>query len=553
MPLPTVIRSQVDPAAITKVTRLFNNTLGDILTELIQNSRRAGATTIDLDVAEADGLSWLVVADDGAGIADPAVILALGRSGWDDAVARREDPAGMGVFSLAGRHVGIRSCPSGPGEGWAITISPDDWESGAPIAVAPCDHPVGTEIRLLLDDDWAKTLETVATGAARYCPTPIRFKGKPLPRMDWLADAQAIVETDGVRIGLFNDTRSTRYQPRINFHGLTVPCALPSIDEKDRNWWARVDIVDAPALQLVLPARKEMVENGALEALRDAVRKSIYLHIASLGNHRLPFEQWAEAGRLGIHLPEAAPLLRGWTPATADLNSGRESPGIVRADNLVLVDDFGPPLEQCAAFALARDGRLEGRLADPDPAMAGYGWYDALPRIAALRFEIERDGRAHVFDSTELPGLESGPVERLDLVLELAGQQPETITVPAPVVIEYDDGSCWSFEEAHILLASRDAVSPDELVELLEASCFCASDDRDADSWETQNDRFLLDAREMATRLLLGDDAALVERLRAIIAYRAQWFVPEGRQFSAVIGRDAIAIELEPTRPVAAS
>ncbi|MFT4026803.1 MAG: ATP-binding protein [Novosphingobium sp.] len=553
MPLPTVIRSQVDPAAITKVTRLFNNTLGDILAELIQNSRRAGPTVIDIDVAEAEGRSWLVVADDGAGIADPAVILALGRSGWDDAVARREDPAGMGVFSLAGRHVEIRSCPRGPGEGWAITIGPDDWESGAPIAVAPCHHRFGTEIRLLLDDDLAKTIETVATGAARYCPTPIRFKGRPLPRVDWLADAQAIAETDGVRIGLFNDARSTRYQPLINFHGLTVPCALPSIEEKDRNWWARIDIVDAPALQLVLPARKEMVENAALDALRASVRKAIYLHIASLGSHRLPFERWAEARELGIDLPVARPFLRGWTPATADLNSGRESPGLVPADNLVLIDEFGPPLEQCAAFALARDGRLQGRLADPDPAMAGYSWYDALPRIAALRFEIERNGCAHVFDSTELPGLESGPVERLDLVLEMAGPQPETITVPAPVVIEYDDGSCWSFEEANILLASRDAVSPDELVELLEASCFCASDDRDADSWETQNDRFLLDAREMATRLLLGDDAALVERLRAIIAYRAQWFVPEGRQFAAVIGRDAIAIKLEPARPVAAS
>lgn len=553
MPLPTVIHSQVDPAAITKVTRLFNNTLVDTLAELIQNSRRAGATVIDLDVAEADGQSWLVIADDGAGIADPAVILALGRSGWDDNIARREDPAGMGVFSLAGRHVEIRSCPRGPGEGWAITIGPDHWESGAPIAVAPCDHGFGTAIRLLLDDDCTRNLEAVASGAARYCPTPIRFNGVPLTQADWLAGADVVEEVDGVRIGLFTDRRTTPHQPRINFHGLTVPCVLPSVDEKDRHWWARVDIVDAPALQLVLPARKEMVENAALEALRNRVLKTIYRHIASLGSHRLSHAQWTEAAQLGVDLPEATPLLRAWIPATADQNSGRESQGLIPADNLMLVDDFGPPLEQCAAFALARDGRLRGRLADPDTAMAGYSWYDALQRIAALRFEIERDGRAHVFDCTELPGLESGPVERLDLVLEITGPQPETITVPAPVVIEYDDGLFWTFEDANILLGSRDAVSPEELVDLLEAACFCASDDRDADSWETQNDRFLLDAREMATRLLLGDDAALVERLRAIIAYRAQWFVPEGRQFSAVIGRDAIAIELQPTNQVAAS
>ena len=549
MPLPTAIRSQVDPAAITKVTRLFNNTLGDILTELVQNARRAGASIVDLDVAEAEDARWLVIRDDGAGIEDPAVILALGRSGWDDEVARREDPAGMGVFSLAGRQVEIRSCARTTSEAWRIAIAPGDWESGKSISVNPCDHPFGTEIRVLLEEDWAKNLEAAANGAARYCPTPIRFKGATLPQQDWLAGAATVIEADGVRIGLLNDPRSAQYQPRINFHGLTVPCALPSITEKDRNWWVRIDIVDAPDLQLVLPARKEMVENGALDALRDTVRKAIYRHIASLGSHRLAYAQWAEAEQLGIHLPEAAALLRGWTPAAADRNSGREGPGLIPAANLVLVDDFGPPLEQCAAFALARDCRLEGRLADPDNAMAGYSWYDALPRITALRFEIDRDSQTHIFDHAELPGLESGTVDRLELVLEMTRSEAETITVPAPVVIEYDEGSYWSFEEANILLASREAVSPEELVDLLEASCFCASDDRDADSWETQNDRFLLDAKEMAMRLLLGDDAALVERLRAIIAYRAQWFVPEGRQFSAIIGRGTIDIRLEPISP----
>src|SRR3546814_16017486 len=109
--LPTVIHSRVDPAAVTKVTRLFNTTLGDILSELIQNARRAGASAVDLKVIEADEAAFLAIVDDGAGIEDPSVILALGRSGWGDDIARREDPAGMGVFSLAGRDVEVRSCP----------------------------------------------------------------------------------------------------------------------------------------------------------------------------------------------------------------------------------------------------------------------------------------------------------------------------------------------------------------------------------------------------------------------------------------------------------
>jgi hypothetical protein len=121
------------------------------------------------------------------------------------------------------------------------------------------------------------------------------LQGAPLAQSDWLADALVTVETDGVRIGVYNGTRGAHCQPRINFHGLTVPCILPSINEKDRCWWARVDIIDSPALQLVLPARTEMVESAALEALRDLVRRTIFRHIASLGSHRLSFAQWTEA------------------------------------------------------------------------------------------------------------------------------------------------------------------------------------------------------------------------------------------------------------------
>src|SRR3546814_4231481 len=91
---------------------------------------------------------------------DPSVILALGRSGWGDDIARREDPAGMGVFSLAGRDVEVRSCPRSTGDGWSIRIASGDWESGAPIAVAPCTHPFGTEIRVPIDEQWPKSLRS---------------------------------------------------------------------------------------------------------------------------------------------------------------------------------------------------------------------------------------------------------------------------------------------------------------------------------------------------------------------------------------------------------
>src|SRR3546814_2998210 len=105
------------------------------------------------------------------------------------------------------------------------------------------------------------------------------------------------------------------FSPSINFHGVTVASLLPTVAEKDRHWAAKIDIVDAPELQLVLPARKEMVENGALQSLRAAIRLAIYRNIQAHGSHRLAFADWCEAAALAGQLPEARGEIFSWTPA----------------------------------------------------------------------------------------------------------------------------------------------------------------------------------------------------------------------------------------------
>ena len=77
---------------------------------------------------------------------------------------------------------------------------------------------------------------------------------------------------------------------------------MPSVKEVDGSypWTARIDIVDAPSLQLVLPARKEMVDNAALASLRVAVQATIYRTIATESSHRLSFQNWQRAADLGI-------------------------------------------------------------------------------------------------------------------------------------------------------------------------------------------------------------------------------------------------------------
>lgn len=44
--IPATIATAVAPETIAKVTRLFNNTAFDVVTELFQNARRAGAIAV---------------------------------------------------------------------------------------------------------------------------------------------------------------------------------------------------------------------------------------------------------------------------------------------------------------------------------------------------------------------------------------------------------------------------------------------------------------------------------------------------------------------------
>jgi signal transduction histidine kinase len=100
----TTIQAQVSQSTLGKVSRLFNSSLTDCLNELLQNARRAGATAVKMTLSDD---RHLTLEDDGTGIAQPQTLLTLGESNWSEETKQQEDPAGMGVFSLANRDVTI--------------------------------------------------------------------------------------------------------------------------------------------------------------------------------------------------------------------------------------------------------------------------------------------------------------------------------------------------------------------------------------------------------------------------------------------------------------
>ena len=99
------ICAKVNPRLLTKADRLFTGTVEGRIIEILQNARRAGAT--EVRISNKDGL--ITVQDNGSGIEDFQKLLDLGVSGWDEQLEAGEDPAGVGLFSLAPRKVTIIS------------------------------------------------------------------------------------------------------------------------------------------------------------------------------------------------------------------------------------------------------------------------------------------------------------------------------------------------------------------------------------------------------------------------------------------------------------
>lgn len=538
MTLPSQIQTAVSQQAITKVTRLFNGSIGDILAELLQNARRAGAGAVSIEMIRDGDRSMLRVRDNGTGITDPRDFVTLGQSGWDRGIADREDPAGMGAFSLAGRRVEVRSRPAQAPDGWRIVVNPDDWETSSPIAVERDEIAKGTTITFDLPEAWTNNLAGAITRAAAYYPLDVYFNGEPQPRRDWLKDAVHVEEWNGTRLGVIRAGRTAARFHHVNFHGVTVPCPLPTIGETGRGriWSVLVDIVDAPDLQLVLPARKEMVQNAALDELQLACKRAIYRAIAQQPAHRLTFENWCEAKDLGVELPEADAYLSGWLPPTNDSGSLQVGEA-VRDVPMLIMPDLDPDVANSAARALGDGKALGANIVLEEPCLAGYSWYDKIPKIADVQFMVDIGNQTYKLfeDEKPTPGeIKTGRVQDIRLRLSFEDEIRPVSYVPTDMLV-IDDDAFGVLEDTIILLTEDATITVGQLTELLQNAVFNDSDDHDADSYETQEQQFRAYAKEIAMTLLLGEDQAILSRIEDLLAREAVFLGRDGRTISITL------------------
>ena len=574
------IRARIHETAVKRVTRIYAATLADIFAETLQNSRRADAARVCISVsaptvrpdetAAATGETPLTVtiSDDGAGIADPAVLLSFGENGWDDALVEREDAAGFGFASLARRNCAVSSRPrSLDGEmvpGWHVALEPAHFLGEADAVVHAHDeapYPWGTAISFEATEAIA-AIRNAAENTARHYPLPVVFEDRSedaaagpdeLPRRAFLDGAVHAEPWRGLVFGVFRNRHDGYRDPDLNFFGLTLTVGLPTVETvHGATWSVLADVDDCPDLELVLPARKEAVENAFLKDMRDAAKLAIYRAMAADPSPRPAFEDWKRAGEAGIDIAPPPAVLQPWRPSVADCNDWRDAAKLADVGDGTLVMDCDPePPEAHALWRAAERNGIASRLFEADRRLEGYGWYDGLDRATAVSILASGDGDWRWIEDWPLPEratsraarLPSRPAAiRIELTARPAAGRCRTIDIPADMAFV---GEAWShIDDALPLVTGDSALQPHELAALLRAAFFSPSDDVEADSWETQKDRFDEDALHLATRLLLSDDEACRQSLAEAVRRELMWFVPGDRAVDIRIRRPDVTVTL---------
>ncbi len=570
IPPRATIRARVHDSALKRVTRFFASTLYDVFTETLQNARRAGAARIRVTVAVGQPAAdapepsetplTVTIADDGAGIEDPAVLLSFGENGWSDDLVAREDAAGMGILSLAHRGCRIASRPRTPdghvGLGWSVDLLPEHFTGHSDAQVVYDDtapYPSGTAVQFPATVS-ADMIRAAIASAARHYPLPVTFEGETLERQAFLDGAVHAEGWNGLTFGVYRDCNRGYLKPDLNFFGLTVPVRLPTVETVHRGIWSvRADVVDCPGLELQLPARREAVENAFLADMREAARLAVYRAMAADPEPRPAFADWSRARDAGIDIAPPPEVLRPWRPAIADIDDWREPPKPAPAggDALVMDCDPEPPAAQALSRAAERAGLAE-RLFEADRRLEGYGWYDRLDRVTGIDTEVtDGDGKAwplQEFPVPELTGATAAPLAprpaaiRMALVIETAGGRGRRLGLSADLAFA---GEAWDWVcHALPLVTAVNTLEPRQLAELLRFSFFSASDDVDADSRETQAMRFDEEALHIATRLLCSEDSALVISIAETVRRELFWLVPHNRKVEISITRPDIRVVL---------
>ena len=533
---PRTISLQIDPIQTrSRVAQFFDSTIGTIVNELLQNARRAGATQVDITTND----DAVTIKDDGSGIKDPAVLLNFGRSHWDPDTLQRELPAGMGLASLARRTATIETRPprAEPEDGWCVTLTPTHWRGEQLATVNPKTVHKGTSVTFKLLESDHEPITSVLRTAVQYYPVPTAMNGKSLPQEDFLARCIEVKTFPGGRIGAMNERQSDE-SANYSFHGAMARGPGTAVhgyalggDGKNRrrtsvDYEARFEIDDNKGIQLVLPARRHVIADE--RTYRHVDEANAFLWETLVKHHPGILVTAADRRRiaaLGLPPPDEPPQqLRPWVAEKADCDQTPFEPEHdIRPSPagpwiMDLAKELLPPDQAVVKRALDQAG-LTAAVFQPDKSLVGYGWYDRLPRIRKATLSVATtDGTTDVEEIRRPKSTwASDEILKVEVVLNIDGGEQRTLETD---IVFLEDEDPW---EPELYVAKNSTIDHRELTDLVYDAWFSPSDDREADSYHTQAEKYQDTARYIALCTLKSSEAAednhLTKKLEQILSY----------------------------------
>lgn len=523
-----VITAAVHPRILEKTDRLFTNDDASVFVELIQNARRAGASSIEVTIEEGksgQANCTVTIHDNGQGIADFQDLLTLGGSGWSDDTQAREDPAGMGFFSLCRSEVQVASGHQ------SAKISPAVF-SGKEVAEVQSTSEFVAGTRLHFKRNSSKqSLIAALQRAAEFCPVTIALSGSPLPQRDFLEGSLYRERIEGIEVGFapsftngyhsYGDTNWNFYGARLKHTLPSVPGYLPPDTVCPGSLHVRCNVFDTGKVKLQLPDRRAIIEDEFFLEFQRKVRAAAYRFLATQSHHALPFWNWQEARDLGVKLPEAAFLLTTWHAEPPDDGVDRlfGYPTQKLLSDVTSVVLVSVNIDDSFTFegALQSDAKIEGQLYQENRSFIGYDWYDKLPHIVATVLLFD-DVQSYDWSK---PNNERPAKIEIDAIVEQRGKPVRRLRLPAFLHVDSDEelqfvavqNSPWDNDELQ---------GPFSIADFLVMATFRSSEDVEADSWQTQKEYWDEVVERAVNGYFRGSRATLLAMLRKAIEWEPE-------------------------------
>jgi len=469
------IQAQVSERLLSKASRLFTGTLEGRIIEILQNSRRAGATAVN--VVNKDG--FVTVSDNGSGIDDFSKLLSLGDSDWDDAMEKAEDPAGVGVFCLAPREVTIYS------DNRKVCITEKAW-TGEPVPILENNDSTRGTMLMFQDEPWEfSKVEKYAV----FTGLVVTVDGKKCEIEQFCSDKAVSYPALGCKVEVREKKSLNKWHSHfrngyysrdilVNFHGQVVAFTHSPVSENELAFL--VDLTgEATEIRLMLPARTRLVENEAFEQLKAAIEVEAYRFIQRRGSHKLPFEEYKRAEELGIKLPEAEPvfdlgLLTGDTPEPIVVTMPKDFPlaKCYRFDE----DCHGCEADEANAHLLAAMGNFEEPFVPVSISRCydGYSWAD-LPTIGKVEVTLGKElGWKGIWNEMLIA------VDSLKITAHTSNGRVFKSDVLMAVLEQQQDKRSWYCTNVYVTPEARTQLDSTDIW------YHCGGWSEDGDTWDTQ-------------------------------------------------------------------